>query len=81
MLYPVKFKPILKDVIWGGTRLRDTLGKSAKTNTCGESWEISAVQGKISVVDNGVSETDVAGVFTFDIDTSELEKLIVYKGH
>ncbi|MEA2018294.1 MAG: TonB-dependent receptor [Campylobacterota bacterium] len=34
----------------------------------------------ISVVDNGVSETDVAGVFTFDIDTSELEKLIVYKG-
>ncbi|MFC2112477.1 type I phosphomannose isomerase catalytic subunit [Bacteroidota bacterium] len=53
MLYPIKFKPILKDVIWGGTRLRDTLGKSTKTDTCGESWEISAIQGKLSVVANG----------------------------
>ncbi len=53
MLYPLKFKPILKDLIWGGTRLRDTLGKDCPTDTCGESWEISAVQGSISVVANG----------------------------
>ena len=53
MLYPLKFKPILKDVIWGGTRLRDTLGKEIKTDSCGESWEISGVQGNISVVENG----------------------------
>jgi mannose-6-phosphate isomerase len=53
MLYPIKFKPILKDVIWGGTRLRNILGKANASDTCGESWEISAIQGKISVVDNG----------------------------
>jgi mannose-6-phosphate isomerase len=53
MLYPIKFKPILKDVIWGGTRLRNVLGKANASDTCGESWEISAIQGKISVVDNG----------------------------
>ncbi len=53
MLYPIKFKPILKDVIWGGTRLRDMLGKKCPTDSCGESWEISAVQDKISVVENG----------------------------
>lgn len=53
MLYPLKFKPILKDVIWGGTRLRDTLGKDIKSDSCGESWEISGVQGNISVVENG----------------------------
>ncbi len=52
-LYPLKFKPILKDVIWGGTRLRDKLGKPCRTDTCGESWEISAVQDRISVVANG----------------------------
>ncbi|MFC2115253.1 type I phosphomannose isomerase catalytic subunit [Bacteroidota bacterium] len=52
-LYPLSFKPILKDVIWGGTRLRDTLGKNCPTESCGESWEISGVQGKISVVSNG----------------------------
>jgi mannose-6-phosphate isomerase len=53
LLYPFKFRPILKDVIWGGTRLRDRLGKACRTDTCGESWEVSGVQGNISVVDNG----------------------------
>ena len=53
LLYPLKFRPILKDVIWGGTRLRDLLGKPCQTETCGESWEISAVEGNISVVENG----------------------------
>jgi len=52
-LYPLKFEPLLKDVIWGGTRLHDTLGKTSTTDTCGESWEISGVQGQISVVSNG----------------------------
>jgi mannose-6-phosphate isomerase len=53
LLYPIKFRPILKDVIWGGTRLREKLGKECQTSTCGESWEISAIQGHISVVENG----------------------------
>ncbi len=52
-LYPLKFKPILKDKIWGGTRLREILGKKASDNA-GESWEISAYNGDISVVENGV---------------------------
>ncbi len=52
-LYPLKFDPILKDKIWGGTRLRDKLNKSSASDKCGESWEISAIQGNISVVSNG----------------------------
>lgn len=52
-LYPIKFKPILKDRIWGGKKLKSILGKSGKCTTCGESWELSAVQGEISVVSNG----------------------------
>ena len=52
-LYPLIFKPILKDVIWGGSRLRDFLKKPTKSDSCGESWEISGVQGQISIVSNG----------------------------
>ena len=52
-LYPFKFEPILKDKIWGGTRLREVLNKTAASSNCGESWEISAVQDNISVVANG----------------------------
>jgi len=51
-LYPLKFKPIVKDKIWGGPRLRDVLGKKA-SDRAGESWEISGVPGDISVVENG----------------------------
>jgi mannose-6-phosphate isomerase len=51
-LYPLKFKAILKDKIWGGPRLREVLGKEA-SDQAGESWEISGVQGDLSVVDNG----------------------------
>jgi len=51
-LYPLKFKPILKDKIWGGPKLRDLLGKNA-SDKAGESWEISGVEGDISVAENG----------------------------
>lgn len=52
-LYPLKFKPWYRKMIWGGAKMRTVLGKDLKTNDCGESWEISAVQGHISVVENG----------------------------
>ncbi|MCD4727704.1 MAG: class I mannose-6-phosphate isomerase [Pirellulales bacterium] len=48
----MRFKPILKDKIWGGTRLRDVLGKNA-SGKAGESWEISSYGEDISVVENG----------------------------
>jgi mannose-6-phosphate isomerase len=51
-LYPLRFRPIIKDKIWGGSRLRDVLGKNA-SGKAGESWELSGVTGDISVVDNG----------------------------
>lgn len=51
-LYPLKFKPILKDKIWGGPKLRDVLGKNA-SDKAGESWEISGFEGDISVAENG----------------------------
>ncbi|MBN1414397.1 MAG: class I mannose-6-phosphate isomerase [Bacteroidales bacterium] len=52
-LYPLKFRPIIKDKIWGGTRLRDLLGKKTKTDKAGESWEISCIPKDVSVVCNG----------------------------
>lgn len=52
-LYPLKFKAVLKDRIWGGNKLKTLFGKEGKCTHCGESWELSAVQGDISVVSNG----------------------------
>lgn len=52
-LYPLKFDPILKERLWGGTKLKDVLGKPIQSDITGESWEISTVEGDVSVVSNG----------------------------
>ena len=69
-LYPLKFTPIYMDKIWGGNKIKTLLNKDfGNLPNCGESWEISACEGHISVVSNG----DLAG--------NSLEELIeVYMG-
>jgi len=54
-LYPLKFEPLYKDYIWGGTKLREQLNKKIPSSItrCAESWEISSIQDNISVVSNG----------------------------
>lgn len=53
-LYPLKFDPILKEKIWGGNTLVSNYGKMGEAlKNVGESWEISAVSGNLSVVSNG----------------------------
>ena len=52
-LYPLKFKPILKSVIWGGSNLSKFKNIEPIQEGIGESWEISGVQGDISIIENG----------------------------
>lgn len=52
-LYPLKFHPILKERIWGGTKLKQVLGKPITSAITGESWELSGVPGDVSIVANG----------------------------
>lgn len=58
MLYPIKFTPQLKEIIWGGKKYlaHAKAGKAKRidpTKHYGESWEISALAGEESVVANG----------------------------
>lgn len=56
-LYPLKFKPIFLEKIWGGQRIKTILNKDfGNLKNCGESWEISGVEDMISVVSNGYLE-------------------------
>ena len=52
-IYPIKFEPILQEKIWGGSKLQSVLNKKCTSDTTGESWEISGVEGNISQVANG----------------------------
>lgn len=52
-LYPIKFIPILKERLWGGSKLKTVLGKPIKSGQTGESWELSGIAGDVSLVANG----------------------------
>ena len=57
-MYAIKFKPQLKENIWGGKRLleikKNQLPRTVdKSKVYGESWDISGVKGSISKVANG----------------------------
>jgi len=52
--YPLQFRPILKDRIWGGEKLKTVLNKPITSKITGESWEISTVEGDVSVIENGI---------------------------
>lgn len=53
-LYPLKFIPILKDKIWGGSKLSTVLKKESNSQHLGESWEISDVDNDTSIISNGM---------------------------
>lgn len=52
-LYPLQFRPILKERIWGGTKLKSVLNKPITSQITGESWELSTVDGDVSIIANG----------------------------
>jgi mannose-6-phosphate isomerase len=51
--YPLQFDPILKERIWGGEKLKTVLHKPITSKITGESWELSTVEGDVSVIANG----------------------------
>jgi len=53
LIYPLKFKPIFKEKIWGGSKLRSILNKKTDCDNIGESWEISDVEGNSTIITNG----------------------------
>ena len=53
-LYPLRFTPILRRLIWGGRRLGTVLHKPiGDASDYAESWEISDYRDAVSVVENG----------------------------
>ncbi|HLV10733.1 MAG TPA: type I phosphomannose isomerase catalytic subunit [Halanaerobiales bacterium] len=52
-LYPLKFKPIYKEKIWGDKRLARIFHRKLPGQKIGESWEIAAHSAGLSIVSNG----------------------------
>lgn len=56
-LYPLKFKPLFKEKIWGGQKIKTHLNMDfSPLSNCGEAWILSGVDGENSMVTNGFLE-------------------------
>ena len=54
MLYPLKFKKVFKEKVWGGRALEMVMGISLPDDKkYGESWEISSHKNGMGIVENG----------------------------
>ena len=51
--YPMKLVPVAKDMIWGGTKLKDKYKKFASLDRIAESWELTVRDDGLSVIANG----------------------------
>lgn len=72
-LYPLKFKTIFMDKIWGGEKIRTILGKDfSPLPNCGETWELSGVKGNISEIANG----SLKGSLLTEVIDSQAEALL-----
>ena len=53
-LYPLKFKKVFKEKIWGGRSFSEKLNMTLPTEELyGESWEVSSHKNGMSAVENG----------------------------
>ncbi len=52
-LYPLLFKPVYKDYIWGGHRIPELYNRETDQKICAESWEVSERPEGMSLVRNG----------------------------
>lgn len=67
MLYPLKFRPIMKELVWGGGRLAASgkrVPRGKNPNLLGESWELSGVEGNDSVAANGFLKSNTISELT-----------------
>lgn len=72
MLYPLKFIPVYKEIIWGGTNIKRFFGRNIPFEKTAESWEICARPDGMSVVSNG----ELSGLTILDVIEKYKEKLL-----
>lgn len=52
-LYPLKLTPAVKEIIWGGNKLKNMYGKKSDFENIAESWELTVRPDGMNVIENG----------------------------
>jgi len=52
--YPMKLRPVPKNIIWGGNKLKNIYAKVAPFENIAESWELTVRDDGMSIIENGM---------------------------
>ena len=77
-MYPLKFEPIFKTIVWGGEKIAPYKGVETEQEHIGESWELSGVKGNESVVANGALKGRLVGEHVYANTGDEFPLLIKF---
>lgn len=72
MLYPLKFKPVYKDYLWGGDSFEKLYNRETPGDIIAESWEVACHNNGMSLITNG----PLAGKTLQEIYESNKEALL-----
>ena len=65
-MYILKLKPVFKDYIWGGTKLRDEYGFQSDLEKLAEGWMLSCHKDGENLIENGDFEGSITSKITPD---------------
>lgn len=51
--YPMKLRPVTKEILWGGSRLKERYHKHADFDKLAETWELTVRPDGMSIIDSG----------------------------
>ncbi len=66
----LKFKPLLKQALWGGDKLIPFKNSTEKLDNVGESWEVSGVKDNETIVDGGKYDGRTLNSLVEELNTS-----------
>ncbi len=72
---PIKLKPVFKEIVWGGNRLKDDYGFKSDLNNIAEAWMLCARNDGDNLIDNGALKGE-----SFTKFINENKKLLGSKG-
>ena len=53
ILYPLKLVPVPKEILWGGSKLKERYHKTAPFEKLAESWELTVRPAEMNTIENG----------------------------
>lgn len=75
--YPLKLKPVFKEIIWGGNKLKTDYGKKCDFEKLAESWELTVRADGMNIIENGTHKGMTLKAYLESLGETEVFPLLI----